>query len=179
MPGWTIGPSVGVAPDEPERFWAEVGLTTRDAALIEALPEAVALHRAEREALLSGFELRRQRRTIGRARRASDAAAAFEHAPPAALLAAAAIWGGVSGEWLHDYLHRHDSVRSPLDGDALLRLGVPQGPAVGAWQRRLMQAIWDDELPRDPAARIALAAYWVRSSPLEPLELPGPIDEEP
>ena len=179
VPGWTIAPSVGVAPDQPERFWAAVGLTTRDAALIEALPAAVALHRAEREALVSGFELQRQRRAIGRARRASEAAAAFEHAPAAALSAAAAIWEGVSGEWLHDYLDRHASVRSPLDGDALLRLGVPRGPAVGAWQRRLKQAIWDDELPRDPAARIALAEYWVRSSPLEPPEPPGPIDEEP
>ena len=176
VPGWTIPASVGVAHGEPERFWAEVGLTMRDAAVIEALPEAVALHRAEREALVSGFELQRQRRTIARARRASEAAAAFEHAPAPALLAAAASWEGVSGEWLHDYLRRHDSVRSPLDGDALLRLGVPRGPAVGAWQRRLKQAIWDDELPRDPAARIALAEYWVRSSPLEP---PGPIDEEP
>ncbi len=179
VPGWTIAASVGVAPRQPERFWAAVGLTTRDAALIEALPAAVALHRAEREALVSGFELQRQRRAIGRARRASEAAAAFEHAPAAALCAAAARWKGVSGAWLHHYLDRHASVRSPLDGDALLRLGVPRGPAIGAWQRRLKQAIWDDELPRDPAARIALAEYWVRSSPLEPLDLPGPIDEEP
>ena len=179
VPGWTIAPRVGVAPGQPERFWAGVGLTTRDAAVIEALPDAVALHRAEREALVGGYELQRQRRAVGRARSASEAAAAFEHAPAAALFAAAAAWDGVSGEWLHDYLDRRDSVRSPLDGDALVRLGVPRGPAVGAWQRRLKQAIWDDELPRDPAARIALAEYWVRSSPLEPPQPPGPIDEAP
>ncbi len=178
VPGWTIAAGVGVAPDEPERFWAEVGLTTRDAALIEALPEAVALHRAERDALLGGFELQLRRPAIGRARRASETAAAFEHAPAAALLAAAAIWEGVSGRWLDNYLDRRDSVRSPLDGDALVCLGVPRGPAVGAWQRRLKQAIWDDELPRDPAARIALAEYWVRSSPLDPSEALEPIDEE-
>ncbi|HET6549976.1 MAG TPA: hypothetical protein VFG79_16045, partial [Solirubrobacter sp.] len=40
----------------------------------------------------------------------------------------------------HAALARWQRTRSPFDGDALIALGVPRGPEVGAWLRRLRRA---------------------------------------
>lgn len=154
--------------DVPLRFWAAIGLSCRDPAIIEQLPAAAALRREERAVLQGGAALRAAKRKLARAARLSEAADLVTSIPPPAAEAAAALWRGPAAERLLQIIERRGCVVSPLSGAALLALGVPQGPAVGAWQRRLAQAIWDAELPDDSAARIALAEQWVRSSPTRP-----------
>ena len=154
--------------DAPLRFWAAIGLSCRDPATIEQLPAAAALRRAERAALQGGATLRAAKRRLARAARLSEAADLVTSIPPPAAEVAAALWRGAATERLRQIIERRDCAVSPLSGAALLALGVPQGPAVGAWRRRLAQAIWDAELPDDRAARIALAEQWVRSSPTRP-----------
>ena len=154
--------------DAPLRFWAAIGLSCRNPATIEQLPAAAALRRAERAALQGGATLRAAKRKLARAARLSEAADLVTSIPPPAAEVAAALWRGAATERLRQIIERRDCAVSPLSGAALLALGVPQGPAVGAWRRRLAQAIWDTELPDDCAARIALAEQWVRSSPTHP-----------
>ena len=154
--------------DAPLRFWAAIGLSCRDPATIEQLPTAAALRREERAALQGGAALRAAKRKLARAARLSEAADLVTSIPPPAAETAAALWRGPAAERLRQIIERRDCAVSPLSGATLLALGVPQGPAVGAWQRRLAQAIWDAELPDDSAARIALAEQWVRSSPTRP-----------
>ena len=154
--------------DAPLRFWAAIGLSCRDPAIIEQLPAAAALRREERTALQGGAALRAAKRKLARAARLSEAADLVTSVPPPAAETAAALWHGPAAERLRQIIERRDCAVSPLSGAALLALCVPQGPAVGAWQRRLAQAIWDAELPDDSAARIALAEQWVRSSPTRP-----------
>ena len=154
--------------DAPRRFWAAIGLSCRDPATIEQLPTAAALRREERGALQGGAALQAAKRKLARAARLSEAADLVTSIPPPAAETAAALWRGPAAERLRQIIERRGCAVSPLSGAALLALGVPQGPAIGAWQRRLAQAIWDAELPDDSAARIALAQQWVRSSPTRP-----------
>ena len=154
--------------DAPLRFWAAIGLSCRDPAIIEQLPAAAALRREERTALQGGAALRAAKRKLARAARLSEMADLVTSIPPPSAETAAALWRGPAAERLRQIIERRDCAVAPLSGAALLALGVPQGPAVGAWQRRLAQAIWDAELPDDSAARIALAEQWVRSSPTRP-----------
>ena len=167
LAGWEITPQaaaiVGAA-----RFWAATGLTCANANLVQQLPNAAALHRQERAALTGGAALRAARRRIGHVRRLSDAATAAERVPTVALEVATELWSGAAAQRLEQIIAQRGAVRSPLDGRALAALGVPQGPAMGAWQRRLERALWDGELPHDEAARIAVAEQWVRSSPTTP-----------
>lgn len=169
LPGWEVAARSAAAlsgdEDAAERWWAAVGLTTRERRIIERLPSAAALHRAEREALAAGAALRAQRRRIGAARRSSDVVELVGRAPTAAIQAAARLWDGPSKERLDEFLERRTYVRSPLDGAALLKLGVEHGPAVGEWLARLERAVWDGELGEDQRTRTAAARRWVRSSP--------------
>ena len=173
LAGWEVSPRAASVvengrEDAPQRFWAAVGLTCRDASVVEQLATAAALHREERAALQGGAALQATKRKIARATRLSEAADLVTSIPPPAIETAAALWRGPAAERLGRIIERRDCAVSPLGGAALLALGVPQGPAVGAWRRRLARAVWDAELPGDPAARIALAEQWVRSAPTRP-----------
>lgn len=173
LAGWEISPRAASVvengrEDAPLRFWAAVGLTCRDASTIEQLPTAAALRREERAALQGGAALQATKRKIARATRLSEAADLLMSIPPPAIETAAALWRGPAAERLGRIIERRGCAVSPLSGADLLALGVPQGPAVGAWRRRLARAVWDAELPGNPAARIALAEQWVRSAPTRP-----------
>jgi tRNA nucleotidyltransferase (CCA-adding enzyme) len=66
----------------------------------------------------------------------------------------AAGWlGGAEQRRSHRELRRWERTRSPLDAAALMRLGVPQGPALGEWLRRLRRARYDGRLGDAAAAR--------------------------
>ena len=180
LAGWNISAQAGAVlggddDDAAERFWAAVGLTCSNSGIVTQLPRSAALRRSERAALLGGAALRASRPRIVRARNLSEAAERIRRAPSAAQDAATELWRGAAAERLREFLACRDCAQSPLSGGDLLALGVPPGPAVGIWQRRLERAIWDDELPQDSAARIALAEQWVRSSPTAPPDNP-PID---
>lgn len=173
LAGWEVSPRAASVvengrEDAPQRFWAAVGLTCRDASTIEQLPRAAALRREERAALQGGAALQATKRKITRATRLSEAADLVTSIPPPAIETAAALWRGPAAERLGRIIERRSCAVSPLSGADLLALGVPQGPAVGAWRRRLARAVWDAELPGNPAARIALAEQWVRSAPTRP-----------
>ena len=179
LAGWEVSAQTGAvlrgSGDVTERFWAAVGLTCSDPEVVTQLPRLAALRRGERAALFGGAALRAGKPRIARARNLSEAAERIWRAPQSAQDAAAELWHGAAAERLREFLARRDCARSPLSGGDLLALGVPAGPAVGIWQRRLERAIWDDELPQDSAARIALAEQWVRSSPTAPPDNP-PMD---
>ena len=162
----------GGGDDAVERFWATVGLTCDAPDIVARLPKSAALRRGERAALFGGAALRAAKPRIARAQNLSEAAGCIRRVPLAAQDAAADLWRGAAAARLREFLARRDCAQSPLSGGDLLALGVPAGPAVGIWQRRLERAIWDDELPQDSAARIALAEQWVRSSPTAPPDNP-------
>ena len=169
LAGWQLSAQTaavlaGARADGPTRCWAAVGLTCSDAAVVERLPAAAALQRGERAALASGAVLRAAKRRIGRARSAADAAAALQIAPTVVLEVAAELWSGAAGRRVSEFLQRRGDVRSPLSGAELAALGVPEGPAVGAWLRRLERAAWNEELGSSADERIAAAEQWVRSS---------------
>ena len=181
LAGWEISAQTsavlraGEGADTAERFWAAVGLTCDAPDVVARLPKSAALRRGERAALSGGAALRAAKPRIARAQNLSEAAERIRRAPLVAQDAAAELWRGAAAERLREFLARRDCAQSPLSGRDLLALGVPAGPAVGIWQRRLERAIWDDELPQDSAARIALAQQWVRSSPTAPPDN-APID---
>lgn len=178
LAGWSISAQAGAVlqgGDAAERFWAAVGLSCSDPDVVTQLPGSAALRRGERAALIGGAALRAAKPQIAHTRNLSEAAERIRRAPSAAQDAAVALWRGAAAVRLWEFRARRDCVRSPLSGGELLALGVPAGPTVGIWQRRLERAIWDDELPQDSAARIALAEQWVRSSPTVPPDNP-PVD---
>lgn len=172
LPGWEISARAASVVgdgrgDAAPRCWAAVGLTCADRSVVERLPTAAALRRGERVALDGGAALRAAKGRIGRARRLSEAAALTASIPDSALEAAVRLWGGRAGERVREIAARRGGVRSPLSGAELLALGVPAGPLVGAWRRRLEGAVWDGELGCGEDAHIAAAKEWVRLSPNE------------
>lgn len=167
--GWTIAPSVsriiaaGSATPPDLLFWASVGLTSADRMLLERLPAAASLRAAETRILRQGAELARLKRVLANARKASTVAAALARIDAAALDAACALWPGPAVDLIRSVAARRGDVRSPLDGNELIALGVRSGPQVGRWLRRLEDAVWDGELPAEPYAARSAAALWVRS----------------
>ena len=177
LAGWDVPAQAGAVlgggdDDATERFWAAVGLTCSDSGIVTQLPRSAALRRAERAALVGSSALRAAKPRIARAENLSEAAEYVRRAPPTVQDTAAELWRGTAAERLREFLARRGCAQAPLSGGDLLALGVPAGPAVGVWQRRLERAIWDDELPQDSVARIALAEQWVRSSPTAPPDNP-------
>lgn len=172
LAGWEIsaraasvvrdGPS-GRRGDAARRFWAAVGLTCGEPSVVVRLPQAAALRREEREALQAGAALRRSKQRITHARRLSLVAELVAHAPNVALEAAAELWQGYAGKYVGEVVERRDVVRSPLSGAELLAMGVPQGPLIGAWLRRLEEGVWDRVWEDDEGARVRGARYWVES----------------
>lgn len=66
----------------------------------------------------------------------------------------AAVWlAGDEQRVLQRELRRWERTRSHLDATGLQRLGVPVGPAIGAWLRRLRRARFDGRLDSAAAAR--------------------------
>lgn len=66
----------------------------------------------------------------------------------------AAVWlGGDEQRSLQRELRRWERTRPHLDAASLQRLGVPTGPAIGAWLRRLRRARFDGRLDSAAAAR--------------------------
>ena len=168
LPGWEISArAASVARegrgDAARRFWAAVGLTCAEPSVVVRLPQAAALRREEREALQAGAALRRSKQQITHARRLSLVAELAAHAPDVALEAAAELWQGRAGRYVGEVVERRDGVRSPLSGAELLAMGVPQGPLIGAWQRRLEEGVWDGVWEDDEGARVRGAEYWVES----------------
>lgn len=178
LPGWELPAQAasiisGQRADAAPRCWAAVGLTCADHSVVERLPTAAALRRAERTALAGGAALRAAKQRIGRAARLSEAAELTTAVPDSALEAAARLWRGRAGERAREIAARRGGVRSPLSGAELLALGVPEGPLIGAWRRRLEGAVWDGELGGGEDARIAAAEEWVRLSPSQPADTPS------
>ena len=162
---WAIPRTVLAAADDPEQFWASVGLLSSDINIADWLPRSMGMRRRERHALQSGAALRRERRRIAGMRRASRVAEALGRFPDVALLAAARVWSGRSGSAVSHYLERQASVQSTISAERLMELGVGQGPAIGDWLRRVDAAIWDGELdPEDPesVARMEQRIRWSR-----------------
>lgn len=149
--------------DAARRSWAAVGLTCGEPSVVVRLPQAAALRREEREALQAGAALRRSKQRITHARRLSLVAELVAHAPDVALEAAAELWRGYAGRYVGEVVERRDEVRSPLSGAELLAMGVPQGPLIGAWLRRLEEGVWDRVWEDDEGARVRGAEYWVES----------------
>jgi tRNA nucleotidyltransferase (CCA-adding enzyme) len=75
--------------------------------------------------------------------RPSQAVSRLEHYPEATLVAMAASAGGEPGRLLDTYLRKWRHVRPALDGNRLIELGVPKGPAIGEALRRLRAARLD------------------------------------
>ena len=179
LPGWEISAqAASVARDGSAdtvlRCWAAIGLTCAEPPVVVQLPNAAALRRQERTALQAGAALRRSKHQITHAGPLSLVAKLVAHAPQAALEVAAELWRGYAGKHVGEIVERRDGVRSPLSGAELLALGVPQGPPIGAWLRRLEEAAWDDVWEDDEDARIAGAQHWVRLW----LDNPSSIDLE-
>lgn len=147
--------------DAARRCWAAVGLTCGEPSVVVRLPQAAALRREEREALQAGAALRRSKHRITHARRLSLVAELVAHAPDVALEAAAELWQGYAGKYVGEVVERRDGVRSPLSGAELLAMGVPQGPLIGAWLRRLEEGVWDGAWEDEEGARVRGAEYWV------------------
>ena len=173
--GWMIAPSVsriiaaGSATPPDLLFWASVGLTTADRMLLERLPAAASLRAAEASVLRQGAELGRLKRVLANARKASTVAAALAKIDDAALDAACDLWPGPAVGLIRGVAARRGDIRSPLDGNELIALGVRSGPQVGRWLRRLEDAVWDGELPAEPYAARSAAALWVRSDSRPPI----------
>ena len=167
LPGWEISAQAASAvrdgQSDARRFWAAVGLTCGEPSVVVRLPQAAALRREEREALQAGAALRRSKQQITHARRLSLVAELAAHAPNVALEAAAELWQGYAGRYVGEVVERRDGVRSPLSGAELLAMGVPQGPLIGAWLRRLEGGVWDRVWEDDEGARVRGAEYWVES----------------
>lgn len=162
---WTVFRSTLAAAEDPEQFWASVGLLSRDQDIVDWLPRSVGMHRRERLALLAGTELRQERRRIAGMRRASRVAELLGRFPEVALVAAERIWSGTSGSAVCQYLERQASIQSPISAERLMELGVAPGPAVGDWLRRVDAAIWDGDLdPAEPesVARMEQRIRWSR-----------------
>lgn len=162
---WAVARSMLGAADDPEQFWASVGLLSRDRDIVDWLPRSVGMHRRERLALQAGAELRQERRRIAGMRRASRVAESLGRFPEAALFAAERIWSGTSGLAVSHYLEGQASVQSPISAERLIELGVGQGPDIGDWIRRIDAAIWDGALdPADPesVARMEQRIRWSR-----------------
>lgn len=148
---WVVARSTLAAADDPEQFWAAVGLLYRDQDIVDWLPRSVGMQRRERLALRAGTKLRQERRRIAGMRRASRVAESLGRFPEVALLAGERLWSGTSGSAISHYLERQASVQSPISAERIMELGIDQGPAVGEWLRRVDAAIWDGELdPGDP-----------------------------
>ena len=175
LPGWEIsaraasvvrdGQSGGRgdgSADAVLRCWAAVGLTCAEPSVVVRLPNAAALRRQERAALQAGAALRRSKQRITHARRLSLVAELVAHAPDVALDVAAELWKGSAGAYVGEVVERRDGVRSPLSGAELLALGVPQGPLIGAWLRRLEKAVWDGVWEGDEDGGVEGAEHWVR-----------------
>ena len=144
------------------RCWAAVGLTCAELSVVVRLPNVAALRRQERAALQAGAALRRSKQRIAHARRLSLVAELVAHAPYPALDVAAELWKGYAGKCVGEIVERRDGVRSPLSGAELLALGVPQGPLIGAWLRRLEEAMWDGVWEGDEDGGVEGAEHWVR-----------------
>ncbi len=178
QPDWTLPPRLlrafdargdtGNQPPAAPAFWALVGLTLAGEAESRAriaaqLARRCDLQRDERAALEGALQLRHLRRALVRpASRPSALAQSLRPLPPASLLAARALWPGRAATRIDAYLNDWSLVEPPLSAAALRRLGVPAGPALGAWLERLRDARIDADLPPGPAAA-APAAAWVES----------------
>jgi len=162
---WVVPKSAVMVSNGAEQFWAAIGVLSRDRSIVDWLPEAVGMRRQERNALAGGVGLKRERRRIAVLRQMSLVARTLERVPDAALQAAARLWAGPSGAAVARYLEQREGVRAPITATRLSELGVPYGPAMGDWLRRIEAAIWDGELdPDDPksVARMEQRIRWSR-----------------
>lgn len=157
--------------DAALRSWAAVGLTCAEPSVVVRLPNAAALRRQERAALQAGAALRRSKHRITHARRLSLVAELVAHAPDTVLEVAAELWKGSAGAYVGEVVERRDGIRSPLSGAELLALGVPQGPLIGAWLRRLEEAVWDGVWEGDEDGGVEGAEHWVRLWLDDPLSI--------
>ena len=163
-PRWSVPrPAIAVS-DEPDQFWAAIGLLSRDLEIVDWLPRSVGMHRRERTALEAGSNLRKQRRRIGLMQRPSSVAETLGRFPVAALLAAEKLWTSASGSATADYLERRASIDSPISAHRLLDLGVEHGPLIGRWLRRIEAAVWDGELAAEDPESVARMEQRIRWS---------------
>ncbi len=149
----------------PEQFWALSGLIEGESAVAAAFTHRCALRREEQEALADGQRLRRLQQWLGRpGLRPSAAASALRPMAEPALVAAAALWRGRAAQSVERFRGEWRPVESPLAAEALLELGVPHGPEIGAWLTALRDARLDGALAPGRAGTAA-AKRWVESSP--------------
>ena len=146
---WSVPPAVLEVAENPESFWAGMGLLSQEPQLEHWLPKSVGMHRQERSALEGGAALRRARRRIGGRKRASSVARALRQYPDSALQAAAISWRGASGVSVREFLAKRSEIPSPISAQRLIELGVEPGPALGNWLHVIEDAIWDGELDPD------------------------------
>ncbi len=167
-PDWSVAPRVVRVVQSPEHFWASVGLTEPSRAVLNELRVRIALQRGEQAALNDGARLRALRRQLGRLRRPAAVARLLETMDAAALDAAASLWSGVSQGAVLDYQQRRATIRPPIRASRLIELGVPRGPAVGAWLRWLTEAVWDRALDPEDRGAVARIEQRVASKPDSP-----------
>ena len=91
----------------------------------------------------------------------SDLARHLDSLTKPAILGAALVRGGELGCRITNYLRCHRDLRSDLTGDDLIRMGVPEGPAVGDILKRLRDSWLDGDLS-SPGEELALAESLVR-----------------
>ena len=174
LPGWRLQPRAvrafaallapAAGPDRTAAFWALMGLTLTDAAVLDAIPARCALLRAESEALAAGRILRAAQPTLGRRdASASTLAWILRPLPDVAIMAGAKLWRGRAATRLARYERTWRHMQSPLDTAALRALGVKDGPRLGAWLATLRDAALDGRLPRGRRAAAA-ATRWVQWS---------------
>ena len=177
LPGWRLQPRAVRAfaalraptasatnADASAAFWALMGLTLADEAVLDAMPARCALLRAEAEALAAGRILRAAQPALGRRdASASTLAGILRPLPDVAIMAGAKLWRGRAAARLVRYERTRRHVQSPLDAAALRALGVKDGPQLGAWLAALRDAALDGRLPRGRRAAAA-ATRWVQWS---------------
>lgn len=78
-----------------------------------------------------------------------------------AVLGVALVRGGELGCRISYYLRYHRKLRPHLTGDDLIRMGVPKGPAVGEFLKRLRESWLDDEIS-STSEELALAESLIR-----------------
>jgi len=83
-----------------------------------------------------------------------------EYSPTSILVCAIASDSALVQERLHLYLNRWRHVRTTLDGNALLKLGVPSGPRLGEMLKALQEAKVDGKI-RSKEDEIELVQRWL------------------
>lgn len=114
--------------------------------LAEAALDRLAITGMPRRALTEALGARGLARQLGAAARASAVAGLLDQRPSAVLLGAWLAGGRRARRRIEWYLREGRATRPALSGDALIALGVPRGPAVGAGLAMLRRQRLDGEV---------------------------------